>query len=200
MIDELEVSGLEFSLTDEYSEGYDLRDIIFHIFNGFGVIMPTCVICIIRGFCKPGITLVFTGDGGEFAVSTKALKLSALLNIQAEQNPHTIHVNKISRDTFSLVSAYLNHHNGVEPKEIAKPIISSVMSRIVDDHWDAVFADSMTKKQTWAVISAAEYIDCKSLLHLSCAKIATLIKGKNPAEVRTILSNDDDETDQNSQP
>ncbi len=31
---------------------------------------------------------------------------------------------------------------------------------------------------------AANYLDIKSLLDLSCAKIATLIKGKTPEEIR----------------
>jgi len=31
---------------------------------------------------------------------------------------------------------------------------------------------------------AANYLDIKSLLDLGCAKIATLIKGKSPEEIR----------------
>merc|ERR1739845_95182 len=39
--------------------------------------------------------------------------------------------------------------------------------------------------------SGANYMDIKSLLHLGCAKIATLIKGKSPEEIKKILSEDD---------
>ena len=34
------------------------------------------------------------------------------------------------------------------------------------------------------IIIAANYLDIKSLLDLSCAKIATLIRGKSPEEIR----------------
>jgi len=203
MIDELEVKGLELSLNDGNSDGHEIWDTVFQqelirIFEGFGVLMPKNVISIIQEFCKPGITLVFTSDGGEFAVSTKAFKLSKLLTIQSESNPHTLHVSNISEDTFSLISSYLNHHNGVEPMEIAKPIRSVAMSKIVEDEWDAVFADSMSKRQIFHVISAANYIGCLSLVHLLCAKVATLIKGKSPEEIKRIL-NETDENYQNNQ-
>jgi len=33
-------------------------------------------------------------------------------------------------------------------------------------------------------------MDLPSLLHLGCAKIATLIKGKSPDEIKQILSDD----------
>jgi len=197
MIDELEVKGLELSLSDGDSDGHEIKDTAFQeelilIFKGLGVLMPKYAISIIQEFCKPGITLVFTSDGGEFAVNTKACKLSKFLTIQSELNPHRVHVNNISEATFSLICSYLNHHNGVEPMEIAKPIRSVAMSRIVEDEWDAVFADSMSKRQTFQVILAANKIDCSSLLHLLCAKVATLIKGKNPEEIKRILSEEDE--------
>merc|ERR1711964_833960 len=42
------------------------------------------------------------------------------------------------------------------------------------------------------LILAANYMDIKSLLHLGCAKIATLIKGKSPEEIKKILGADED--------
>lgn len=202
MIDELEVKGLEHSLADEEIDGYeswDTHDLIM-IFMGLGVDMSKLAISIIEEFCKPGITLVFTWDGGEFAVSTKACKLSTVLAANVKHNPHIVHVTKIGSDTFSLVSSYLNHHNGVVPWEIAKPIRSTVMSRIVEDQWDADFADDMTKRQAFQVINAANYLGCRSLSQLLCAKVATLIKGKSPEEIKHILTTEYDEKDLNHQP
>jgi len=36
-------------------------------------------------------------------------------------------------------------------------------------------------------------MDLPSLLHLGCAKIATLIKGKSPEEIKNILSDESNE-------
>merc|ERR1711964_139586 len=47
------------------------------------------------------------------------------------------------------------------------------------------------KKEIFAVILGANYMDNKGLLHLGCAKIATLIKGKSPEEIKRILGDED---------
>ena len=36
------------------------------------------------------------------------------------------------------------------------------------------------------MILAANYLDIKSLLDLTCAKVASMIKGKNTEEIRTL--------------
>jgi len=201
MIDELEVTALDLCLDDDGYDWCEGHEKLLNTLQDIGVCMPKSIISLIREFCKPGITFVLTSDGGEFAVNTKALRLSKLLNIQAELNPHTVRVDNISGEIFSHISAYLNHHNGVEPAEIRKPIIWVQMSRNVEDQWDADFADSVPKTEAFQIILAANYIHCQSLLHLMCAKIATLIKGKSPEEIRRILSEEyDDWTEQKNEP
>merc|ERR1711964_751571 len=68
------------------------------------------------------------------------------------------------------------------------------MSKIVEHPWDATFIDNiektMGKKMIFKIILAANYMAIKSLLHLGCAKIATLIKGKSPEEIKKILGDD----------
>jgi len=59
----------------------------------------------------------------------------------------------------------------------------------------AEFINKQTKKTIFQIILGANYMDIKSLLHLGCAKIATLIKGKSPEEIKKILGEDTAETD-----
>jgi len=207
MTDELEVKGLDFSLDDQDTDGYDFynhdgsQQELMNIFEGLGLFMTKSIISIIQEFCKPGITCVHTSDGGEFALSLKAVRLSKLLNSEAEINPFgPIYVDKCTGDIFSLVSEYLTHHNGVEPASIAKPIRSVRMREIVEDPWDAEFANRISKRKTFKVISAANYIDCQSLLHLMCAKIATLTKGKSSEEIRRNFAEEDPDETENNQP
>jgi len=98
----------------------------------------------------------------------------------------------VKEEILVLIVEYLKHHNGKKPEEIAKPIRSVKMERIVSDPWDAEYINKMNKKTIFQVILGANYMDLPSLLHLGCAKIATLIKGKSPDEIKQILSDDND--------
>jgi len=208
MIEEVEVKGLDHSSDNEDIDiGYLYDNFRFHqnlknIFQCLGVFMSNSIISIIQEYCKPGITYIHTLDGGWFPINLQALRLSKLLCLQAELNPfEEITVTTLSKHTMSLVAEYLIHHNGKKPAEIAKPIRSVNMYKIVEDPWDAWFTNKMSKREIFQVILAARHIDCQSLLRLGCAKIATLIKGKSPEEIRGILSGEDDhEIEPNNEP
>eukprot|EP01083_Nonionella_stella_P045947 123090_1 len=131
-------------------------------------------------------------------VSMKAASLSKLVNsiVQSDATAVTIPMKNVRGDILELVVEYLKHHNGRMAEEIAKPIRSVRMARIVADPWDAAFIDKMNKKTIFQVILAANYMDISSLLHLGCAKIATLIKGKSPDEIKNILATSTEEAEQ----
>ena len=103
-----------------------------------------------------------------------------------------IAIQKVKAPILAKIVEYLNYHKGKKPAEIAKPIRSIKMERIVEDPWDAKYIDPMKKKMIFQVILGANYMDIPSLLHLGCAKIATLIKGKSPEEIKSILAEDTD--------
>lgn len=111
--------------------------------------------------------------------------------IEGDQTAKEIEIKKVSGPILNLVVEYLAHHKGVVPAEIAKPIKSVQMDKIVECKWDAEFINKPTKKVIFQLILAANYMDIKSLLHLGCAKIATLIKGKSPEEIKKILGDED---------
>merc|ERR1712157_19936 len=99
---------------------------------------------------------------------------------------------QVDGQTLQLIVKYLKHHRGKEPAEIAKPIRSVKMEKIVEDSWDAEFINKQPKRTIFQIILGANYMDIKSLLHLGCAKIATMIKGKSPEEIKKILSEEDE--------
>jgi len=49
--------------------------------------------------------------------------------------------------------------------------------------WDADFVN-VDQKLLFELVLAANYMDIKSLLDLTCAKVASMIKGKTPDEIR----------------
>ncbi len=129
-----------------------------------------------------------------FLVPKMYISLSKVLTNRMESiaigNRIEIDATKVSYENMHNVLKYLGHHKDIEPHAIAKPIRSVKMERIVADIWDAKYINSFSKKVICQVILAANYLGCSPLLHLGSAKIATLIKGKSPEEIRNILADD----------
>merc|ERR1711994_874628 len=103
-----------------------------------------------------------------------------------------IEIKQVDGKTLKLVVDYIQHHQGKVPAEIAKPIRSVKMEKIVEDPWDAKFINDLPKRSLFQLILGANYMDCKSLLHLGCAKVATMIKGKSPEEIKQILGEEEE--------
>lgn len=49
--------------------------------------------------------------------------------------------------------------------------------------WDADFVD-LEQETLFELILAANFMDIKPLLDLTCAKVASMIKGKTPEQIR----------------
>jgi S-phase kinase-associated protein 1 len=70
--------------------------------------------------------------------------------------------------------------------EIEKPLKSIHMSEVVQK-WYADFLD-VDQAVLFELILAANYMDIKPLLDLTCATVASMIKGKTPDEVRSTFN------------
>jgi S-phase kinase-associated protein 1 len=66
----------------------------------------------------------------------------------------------------------------------------------VTDEWDVTFINSVDLDTTFDIINAANYMDIKPLLDLSCAKIASLMKGKTAEEIRQMFNIECDLTEE----
>jgi len=136
----------------------------------------------------------------KFTISKKSAEMCKLVRsiLEGDRSATEIPIKKVKGEILQLLVEYLKHHNGKIPAEIAKPIRSVKMEKIVEDKWDADFINNMSKKVIFQVILGANYMDVPSLLHLGCAKIATLIKGKSPDEIKQILSDESDKVENKS--
>lgn len=63
-----------------------------------------------------------------------------------------------------------------------QPLKSANMAEVVQD-WYARFV-SVEQEVLFELILAANYMDIKPLLDLTCATVASMIKGKTPEEIR----------------
>merc|ERR1719449_543631 len=112
--------------------------------------------------------------------------------IEGDKEAKEIEIKKVTGPILKLIVEYLKHHKGKEPAEIAKPIRSVKMEKIVEDPWDAEYINGLKKRELFQLILGANYMDCKALLHLGCAKVATMIKGKSPEEIKQILGEEEE--------
>jgi S-phase kinase-associated protein 1 len=133
------------------------------------------------------ITLI-SKERTSFTLPKKCAFMSNLVKITSEQDRSETHINvKIDSHSLANIVSYLNHHDGVKPKEIKKPLRSLDMSKIVDDAWDAKFINSFPQEELKEIITAANYMDIQPLLQLACAKVASLIKGKTNEEIKKLF-------------
>ena len=84
--------------------------------------------------------------------------------------------------TLGNVIEFCRHHQEEPMDDIEKPLKSSEMREVVQD-WYANFVN-VEQDVLFDLILAANYMDIKPLLDLTCATIASMIKGKTPEEIR----------------
>lgn len=101
---------------------------------------------------------------------------------------------EVSQPVLERVVLFLNHHKDNPMKQIQRPIQSTVMEEIVDE-WDAKFiALESEQEMLFKIILAANYLNIPSLLDLGICKIASMVKGKEPDEVKDLFNIEKDIT------
>jgi len=111
--------------------------------------------------------------------------------LEGDGDATSIEIRQVPPETLEHVVTYLKHHEGKEPDPIPCPLKSIHMQQIVSDKWDANWIDAFDKKTVFEIILAANYMSINSLLHLGCAKIATLIKQMDQKEINRIIEEEE---------
>jgi S-phase kinase-associated protein 1 len=132
-------------------------------------------------------------SGGEkpetFEINKKYASLSTFVTaiLKGDEAAEEIEVRQVGAETLKHIVDYLNEHKGQEPPPLPCPVRSTSMEQICHNKWDAKFIDNFDKKTIFEIILGANYMDIKPLLHLGCAKIATLIKQLPQKEINRII-------------
>jgi len=141
-------------------------------------------------------TLKLTSKAGDNTKSVSIEKKNAYISvlvktsIENDSQATEVPLPGVEGPILLLVTEYMNHHKGVEPPIIEKPLRSKIMREVCKDSWDAEYIDriGVDRQKLYDLILAANYMDIKSLLHLGCAKVASLIKGQPLEKIKDILS------------
>ena len=83
----------------------------------------------------------------------------------------------VKKNILVKIVEYCEKYKNDNPPEIEKPLRHLNLSELVDAY-DAKFIDIQNLEDLFDIILAANYLDINILLDLSCAKVATFIKGK----------------------
>jgi len=138
-----------------------------------------------------GTLKLISMDQKEFEVERKSAYISKLVktSVENDSTASEVPIPSAKSEVLELVVTYMNHHKGAEPPIIEKPLRSKTMKDVCNA-WDADFIDKIgeNRQQLYDLILAANYMDIKSLLHLGCAKVASLIKGQPLEKIRDILA------------
>ena len=125
-------------------------------------------------------------EGQSFSIAKEAAVRSNLIkNMLEDAGPdEDIPLPNISTSVLELVIDYLSHYQDptTAPPEIDKPLKTANFGELVP-LWDFTFVDK-PHEVLFELILAANYLDIKGLLDLSAAKVASMIKGKTPDEIR----------------
>lgn len=143
---------------------------------------------------RSGVTLI-ASNGISFLVGREECEMSGLLQKMMENDKEatSFSLENMKSQTLSKIILYMQYHSANPPSLIEKPIRSSRMEEIVDG-WDAFFID-VGDEELFDLILASNYMNIPSLLDLSCAKVATYMRGKSAAQIRQRFNIENDLTE-----
>ncbi|KAL7518812.1 hypothetical protein ACHAWX_003616 [Stephanocyclus meneghinianus] len=134
-----------------------------------------------------GTVNLISKEGDTFSVDIEVAKMSELVRGMLEEDADEedtteIPLPNVKAQVLKKVIEFCKHHKTEPMTEIEKPLKSAVMAEVVQK-W---YADFVNVEQVllFELILAANYMDIKPLLDLTCATVASMIKGKTPEEIR----------------
>jgi S-phase kinase-associated protein 1 len=126
-----------------------------------------------------------SSQGDLFIVEKDVCMMSNLLKNMIEDtgSDEEIPLPNVKSGVLQKVIDYCKHHKDSPAEEIQKPLKSHLLLECGVSDWDHDFV-SIEQEVLFELILAANYLDIKCLLDLTCAKVASMIKGKTPEEIR----------------
>lgn len=137
----------------------------------------------------------------EYKVSRDAAKMSGLLKDMLDDQEGAdaiIPIPNVSGRTLRLVLEYMEYHCKNRAEPIEKPLKANIETLLCV--WDADFLfkqllrdhDERQHEVLIDVIMAANFLNVKDLLDLTCACVANMIRGKSAEQIRTLFNIEND--------
>jgi S-phase kinase-associated protein 1 len=126
-------------------------------------------------------------EGDTFKVDVKVANMSELIKTMIPEDDdddseaQEIPLPNVKTAVLKQVIDFCKHYLEEPVTEMKKPLESGNLSELVQE-WYVSFVN-LDKEPLFELILAANYLGIKQLLELSCAKLATMIKGKTPEQI-----------------
>jgi S-phase kinase-associated protein 1 len=127
-----------------------------------------------------------SASGEIFEAETEVCAMSVMLQRMMDDgidSTEDIPLPMVKSNVLAKILDYCRHHKDSPPEEISRPLKSKVLTECGVSEWDNRFVD-VPQDHLFELVLAANYMDIKPLLDLTCAKLASLIKDKTPEEIR----------------
>lgn len=145
--------------------------------------------------CTEKVIKLITKEKEEVLFPAKLVKHSKLLEtltggVDVDESDtcfddmEPIPVFSVATDTLKNIISFLEMCDKQQLKPIPKPLPSNILKDVVKPPVFGDWINGFDTDQTANLVLAAHYMDIHSLLQLSCAHMATFIKGKTVEEIR----------------
>lgn len=132
------------------------------------------------------ITLL-SQENESFQAPLEELRLSKLIDTMCEdEDGLEIPLPNVPSKFLKKIIEFCVHYKQEPLAPIEKPLKSNDLAKIIPV-WYSEFID-MPQDELFDLILATNYMDIKELLDLSCAKVASMIKGRKPEEIRKLFN------------
>lgn len=130
---------------------------------------------------------VFTCDKGLCVSMIKSVKVM-LECLDGDHSAEEIPLANVDSKQFERILEFLQHYHGLEEPE--DPMMTdaekkAARRRLTD--WDLKYFQSMHMTDIYAFINAVNFTDIPLLLDRSIGYLASIVKGKKPAQIRETL-------------
>jgi S-phase kinase-associated protein 1 len=155
------------------------------VFVGAAVPLISCACCFLFFLFLFFSTQQISKEGDSFPVPLSVANMSELVKSMMDEDaeddddansPTEIPLPNVKAQVLRKVIEFCEHHLTEPMTEIEKPLKSQNMGDVVQS-WYADFVN-LEQVLLFELILAANYMDIKPLLDLTCATVASMIKGK----------------------
>lgn len=179
---------------DEETYGEELDDATLHrisaaVLENSSLILPLAK--IVTWYLEDTVILASCKDKSlEFVIRSRHLSAQSPVMEMKLNFMEPIYILECSPRVLHAVVLYVTSHKTKCPPIISKPLRSPNMKDVSPCQWDAWFIDLIgTDKQLlYDLILFANAINIRALLHLGCAKVASLVKGQPLGMIANILA------------
>jgi S-phase kinase-associated protein 1 len=130
-------------------------------------------------------------DGVEFQLTAEAANLSDLVKdavADGDDSGTCVDVLRVNSTTLADVVRFLTQYEKEAMQEIPTPLNGTSFAEIITQDWYKDFINEKDREHVFELLTAANYMQIKPLLDLTCLKVTFELSGKSAEEIREILN------------